>query len=474
VPQADSDIDLNYRINLTDADVRTLLAEASEEQGLRTLFKYDQLSLAMRTKKAFANFVEATIHHPPSYRFASGLLTDKLGYDTKRKPAWTDRILYMSAPTVQIENAAYTSHPELTMSDHKPVSADCIVHTAVLDSEKVEAFVQSLWREVTGFEHSDDVPKIQVSPSTVDFGGIYHKRTTTRSLELSNVGKIPCAYRFVPISTGAPIHPKWLHMEPMTGLLLPGETTSVSLTAVLDDNVVGRLNEGTARLDDTLILHTLLGQDHFISITAQYKRTCFRTSLDRLVRLPGPVRTVDKMELLPEEQALNAPREIMRIVNWLMSNATAVPGLFLSPGDQELVAEIRECLDTGAEFGPHPEEDEFRMAMAFATCLLELLDTLPEPVIPPSMHARCAEAASREEAFELLDELPSASVNVWISVTAFLHFISQQAHGASGSPTSDAGQLASVFASVLLRDDLITSTPVSPVGKQRFVRHFVG
>lgn len=101
------DTDLNYRINLADVDVRTLL-EASQHQGPQTLLKYDQLALAMRTKKAFTNFVEAPIHHLPyvlfvflvhmmlrqdrsrwlncllrSYRFASGLLTDSLGYDTK-------------------------------------------------------------------------------------------------------------------------------------------------------------------------------------------------------------------------------------------------------------------------------------------------------------------------------------------------------------------------------------------------------
>ena len=42
----------------------------------------------------------------------------------------------------------------------------------MLDSEKMEAFVRGLWREVTNFEHSDDVPKIQVDPAPVDFGSI--------------------------------------------------------------------------------------------------------------------------------------------------------------------------------------------------------------------------------------------------------------------------------------------------------------
>lgn len=57
---------------------------------------------------------------------------------------------------------------------------------------------------------------------------------------------------------------------PSQGLVLPGERVNISLTVLSDDSIVGRLNCGTSRLDDTIILHTLLGKDHFVSITAQY------------------------------------------------------------------------------------------------------------------------------------------------------------------------------------------------------------
>ena len=66
--------------------------------------------------------------------------------------------------------------------------------------------------------------------------------------------------------------------------------------------------------------------------------------------------------------------------------------------------------------------------MAVAQTLLQLLDSLLESVVPPSLQARCAQITSRDEAFEvcslffsharslhylkLLDELPSVSVNV--------------------------------------------------------------
>ena len=60
-----------------------------------------------------------------------------------------------------------------------------------------------------------------------------------------------------------------------------------------------------------------------------------------------------------------------------------------------------QCLDTGAEFASPSDQDGPKMAVAFAACLLEMLDTLPEPVIPSHMHARCAQITSREGAFEV-------------------------------------------------------------------------
>lgn len=49
--------------------------------------------------------------------------------------------------------------------------------------------------------------------------------------------------------------------------------------------------------------------------------TCFANSLSQLTRLPGPIRDVAHSDaLLPERLAINAPREVMRLVNWMMTN----------------------------------------------------------------------------------------------------------------------------------------------------------
>ncbi|KAI0649768.1 Endonuclease/exonuclease/phosphatase [Trametes meyenii] len=245
--------DLNYRLTLPDGDVRTLLqAEQAKEENLTVLRTSDQLAFAMRSKKAFDGFVEALITHSPSYRFGVGLLTDSLGYDTKRKPAWTDRILHMASPGVTAKQTTYTIHPTITMSDHRPVSADFEVEIPVVAVTEYETFVERIWRDVSSAEYVDERPRLRVEPTSIDFS------------------KVPCAFRFVAQTSAADVCPGWLRIEPMTGLVLPGEQAEVSLRVYVDDTSAPQLNVGMTRLEETLVLHTALGRDHFVAIAAEY------------------------------------------------------------------------------------------------------------------------------------------------------------------------------------------------------------
>ncbi|KAI0366527.1 DNase I-like protein [Pilatotrama ljubarskyi] len=464
-------VNLNYRITLSDADIRALLAsDELKEENISTLRRFDQLALAMKNRKAFEDFVEQPVSHPPSYRFSAGVLTDSLGYDLKRKPAWTDRILHITSSAVTVKQLSYTSHPTITMSDHRPVSADFEVEAPVSAVTEYENFIERLWRDVSSAEYLDERPRVRVGPTSIDFSRVSYKRPVSRVLLIENTGKVPCAFRFVPQSPATEPCPSWLRIDRMTGLVLPGETAQITLTIYIDNAIASRLNTGQTRLEETLVLHTALGRDHFVALTGEYERTCFATSISWLVRLPGPVREVKSpTDILPEDRGVNAPREIMRLVNWLMSNATHVDGLFLMQGDEQLVERIRECLDTGADFTLDEPGGEAKMAIAVADTLLQFLDSLVEPVIPNTLHARCAEMTSRDEAFELLDQLPAVHVNVWISLTAFLHFIGQQEFY-----RNKVERLVAIFTPVLFRDDLSSPTPVSPVGKRAFLRYFLG
>jgi hypothetical protein len=67
----------------------------------------------------------------------------------RRKPAWTDRILYMHGATCQVHQLSYTCHPQIIMSDHRPVSADFTVDVSLEEtnvSGKAIVFIDILNR----------------------------------------------------------------------------------------------------------------------------------------------------------------------------------------------------------------------------------------------------------------------------------------------------------------------------------------
>lgn len=243
----------------------------------------------------------------------------------------------------------------------------------------------------------------------------------------------------------------------------------MGLSAYVDERTASRLNAGVVDLEWTLILHIALGKDHFVTLAGRYERTCFATSLGTLVRLPGPIRALTNVgELLPEDHALTLPREISRLVGWLTSGTVeSVPDVFLTPGEPEAVARIRECLDTGADFDVDNATHGRRSFLALGDCLLQFLAALPDPVIPVNMHERCAQAADRDQAFEILQELPKECVNVWLLVTALLHSIIQ-----TSSPPTHVERLVAKFAMLLLPDNGLSS-PASIIGKRAFLRYFI-
>jgi len=360
------------------------------------------------------------------------------------------------------------------MSDHRPASADFTITIDAADKTNYDMAIYKLYQQVSGLVESEERPIVKLDPAAINLGKLSYKRSLTCTFSLQNPGKIPCAFHFVPLDLGTPVHPRWLTVEPMAGLLLPNEMIVVTLTVYIDNQSASQLNLVSKHIASTLILHIARGKDHFISVTGQYEFTCFGNKLSHLARLDRPIRAIDTLDdLLPPDRAMNAPREVMRLVNWLMESATDVDGLFVSPAEVDLVNTIRECLDTGVDF-PFNSPHERRVVLAFGEALLQLLDSLSEPVVPPYLHAKCLQMNSRSEAFEILDAFPSISVNVWISLTAFLDFIIQQppANSSIESNAAKIERLASVFAPILLRDDS-TYPSASPVGKYNFLVYFI-
>lgn len=129
--------DLNFRLNgeeLTAADIDLLV----KKNQLNELLERDQLMMVMKEQQAFAELNESSITFPPTYKYEF----ESLEFDLKRRPSWTDRILYKVNAAdiyedieIHIEQHSYKSHPNYSVSDHKPVTGefDIVVRPNVKD-----------------------------------------------------------------------------------------------------------------------------------------------------------------------------------------------------------------------------------------------------------------------------------------------------------------------------------------------------
>jgi uncharacterized membrane protein YgcG len=115
---------------------------------------------------------------------------------------------------------------------------------------------------------------------------------------------------------------------------------------------------------------------------------------------------------------LALPREIWRLTGALYERL-ALGGrdqrLFVAYGDPKEVEEIRECIDTGVAFGAHLQ------SRSLAEALLQLLCSLPVPVIPSRVHQMCvAHVHEPGKVWAALEELPAWHMPVLVYLISFL------------------------------------------------------
>lgn len=129
--------DLNFRLHGDDLSATAIDLMVKQNQ-LEPLMCRDQLKMVMKSGDAFAELNENPFTFPPTYKYEFGSQTE---FDLKRRPSWTDRILYKVNADVydNIKLAAvqlnYKSHSYYVQSDHKPVTGefDIVVRSGVPD-----------------------------------------------------------------------------------------------------------------------------------------------------------------------------------------------------------------------------------------------------------------------------------------------------------------------------------------------------
>eukprot|EP00884_Botryococcus_braunii_P001968 jgi/Botrbrau1/11772/Bobra.0195s0097.1 len=324
--------DLNYRLNIADSTARALLRAGD----LRALHAADELSTMLAQGRSFQGWAEGPVTFAPTYKLVMGTLRyhgedeedwvtravsvaeissssnnslpstgpdNSPGQEEKkrRKPAWTDRILWRPHP--HLEQRVYCS-ADLTASDHKPVAAEFRLKARLFVREKVEAALELARRAVDAQEMAG-LPRCELSMTQVEVGRVLYAIERSVHLVLTNVSQVTANFEFVPLpgsmfgeenDRSTRSTPRWASVFPEQGSLEPGEAAEVLLRVGIIGGPSGSANLvalSGCKLDAILVLRVQGGNDIFCSVVGEYIPSFFGLSLQTLNSLPRPLVPAD-------------------------------------------------------------------------------------------------------------------------------------------------------------------------------------
>jgi len=118
--------DLNYRLDFGEqgklkepsSEDFNAIVDLIKAKEYEKLFEKDQLSKQIKEQVAWQEFKEGKSDFSPTFKVLKG---ENLTYDTKRSPAWCDRVLWKENKKQSLTQVFLKSDESINTSDHKPV-----------------------------------------------------------------------------------------------------------------------------------------------------------------------------------------------------------------------------------------------------------------------------------------------------------------------------------------------------------------
>ena len=315
----------------------------------------------------------------------------------------------------------YTSHQRITSSDHKPISSVFSLEYNVFVPELKSHVHAEVARELDRAEN-EGRPGITLiaeggqgyDETAVDLGEIQFLQRKTATLTVANTGSVSATFSFAEKPTpddeedsDTALDRTWISthfssdndQEELTEALgknvtlEPGETVTACVTAQITSLPRLRaLNDGSASVEDVLILRVEDGRDHFIPTRGTWLPSCFGRSVDELIRVPdGGIRDfvrrwgIEGSISYDAEQKFSAPQELFKITTAMEDLAERCVADEAMLGDSSIPSAPGWPLDPASRTATKETLDELCLALVTALDTAKPLSSAL-PLDTPSIH----------------------------------------------------------------------------------------
>lgn len=248
--------DFNYRVEMEGQLVRIFVQHGQIDSVLQN----DQMMIQKNnSQEHLSKYSEAEITFTPSYSFDIGTNN----YDSSEKqrvPSWCDRIIWRSGD--RVESKIYDCLFDYKESDHKPVRLASNISISEIVIEKYEACYFESLKQLDAFENAT-IPDTEVNRHVIDAGIIAYHHMAKESFKIINKGRVMAQYRFIFHEDEKLKTPNWIRIEPIQGLIAPGQSEEIKLSFIYDNYVA--ISDAREK-DHILVLHIEGGRDHFVRI----------------------------------------------------------------------------------------------------------------------------------------------------------------------------------------------------------------
>ena len=193
----------------------------------------------------------------------------------------------------------------------------------------------------------------------------------------------------------------------------------MKLTAFVNTKAARKFYWDADYLNCVLVLSVVGGSDYFVDVHCDFMQSSFGSSCYDLVRVFVPInRTKGKPEETGPE--LPVPKELWRMLEYIVDNGAQMRGLFSETGTPEGLDAVRQAVDADQEFEPPAD--------VFSACsvLLEWLHSLSVPVVPLALldcfcNLYISEGRTNAKLTEgFIESLPPVAGRCFVAVLAFI------------------------------------------------------